>query len=228
MATSTIAAMSVQVNDRLQDPTNVFWLQRFEVFAGLAEAISEMLLIIGRPTQVFNSSVTLQPNTCFQPMPAGLLAITNLQLNGRALWKTTLRSLDFLQSSWGSNWQSDRAANPARWAPLGLNMFIVHPAPIQPISVNVSGVAYPFVDTWPPTGAETSCFEKNIDQALEMYAAAYARVKECGQDFQEGQLLYRRFLEIGKRYSKIQDRRDDLMFTQAFGAPTAPSVVSKR
>jgi len=212
----------------LQDPTFIFWNEQFEVWAGLAEGINELLLMVGRPTQAFNELITIASNACFQPMPAGLLAITNIQVNGSMLKKTTLRALDYTQSSWSSAWQSDRAAAPARWAPLGLGMFIVHPAPVQPIYATISGIAYPFTDTWPPAGTDVSPFEKNLDQALEMYAASYARLKEVGSDAEEGFGLYKRFQQIGQRYSQIQDRRDDLVWTQSFGAPTAPSVVSKR
>lgn len=228
MATSTISQLAPAVGDRLQDPTFTFWNERFEVYAGLAEAMSELLLLVGRPTNYFNQLVTIEANTCFQPMPSGLLCITNINLNGSFLKKTSLHALDYTQSSWGSGWQSDRAPLCQRWAPLGLGMFIVHPAPLQPITAQITGVATPLSDTWPPSGTESIPFEKNLDQALELFAASYCTVKETGNEFVEGQKLYQQFLSIAKRYSTIQDRRDDLVFSQSFGTPTAPSVVSKR
>lgn len=226
--TSTIAELAPDVSARLQDPTNVFWNLDFEVNAGIAEGISELLLIIGRPTQIFNAPLNLQVNTCFQPMPPGLLAITDIRSTSSRLAKTTMRSLDVLCASWTSSWQSDRAAQPVRWAPLGLSKFIVHPAPVLPVVVNVTGIAYPFTDTWPPDGTETSPFAKNVDQALQMYSAYYCRIKEIGQDFEEGLVLYKAFLEIGQRLSQIEARRDDLVWVRSLGAPTAPSGVSHR
>lgn len=226
--TSTIAQLAPQVSERLQDPTNIFWNLNFEIYGGLAEAVSELLLIIGRPTMIFNQPITLTVNTCFQQMPAGLLCITDIRSQISRLQKTTLRSLDYLCASWTSSWESDRGPMPLRWASLGLSQFIVHPAPLQPVVVNITGIAYPFDDVWPPSGAETSPFEKNLNQALEMYAAHYARVKEIGQDFQEGLALYQSFLEIAQRYSQIQDRRDSLVWTRSLGAPTSPSQVSHR
>lgn len=220
--------MSPAVGDRLQDPTFTFWNEQFEVWAGLAEAINELLLIIGRPTQIFNGSVVLTPNTVWQSIPANVLALTTINCNGSLLWKTNLHSLDYLQAAWGSSWESDRAALPARWAPLGLNYFIVHPAPLQPITIQISAIAYPFSDTWPPNGTETSPFEKNINQALQLYATSYCRAKEIGTDAQIGFELYKEFQKIAQRYTQIQDRRDDLVFSQAFGVPTAPSITSKR
>lgn len=226
--TSTIAEMATAVGDRLQDPTFTFWLENFEVYAGLAEGISELLLIIGRPTQIFNTVISLTPNTCFQAMPANVLTLTNINLGGTFLKKTVLHSLDYLQASWGSSWQSDRAAVPARWAPLGLNYFIVHPAPYYPIQVQIAAIEYPILTTWPPNGTELSPFHREVNQALEMYAASYCRLKEVGNDAQIGFELYKQFQQIAQRLTTIEDRRDSLVFSQSFGAPTAPSQVSKR
>ena len=226
--TSTIAQLAPDVQNRLQDPSGIFWNLDFETNAALAEAISELLLIVGRPTVIFNWPVTLLANTVWQPMPSGLLCITDIRSISSRLQKTTMRSLDVLCASWTSSWESDRADQPLRWAPLGLSMFIVHPAPLQPISVNVTGIAYPLTDTWPPDGTETSPFHKEIDQALQMYAASYCRVKEIGQDHDEGLAMYKAFLEIAQRLSVIEDRRDDLVWCKSLGAPTAPSGVSHR
>jgi hypothetical protein len=226
--TSTISSLAPAVGQRLQDDSFIFWQEQFEVFAGLAEGITELLLIIGRPTVIFNQPVTLQPNTVFQSIPSGLLAITDINLSGRRLPKTTLRSLDVLAASWSSSWESDRAAQPARWAPVGLNMFVVHPAPLQPVSANVTGIAYPLTDTWPPDGTETSPFHKEIDQALQLFATSYCRLKEIGDDAAVGMQLYQQFLEIGQRLSVIEDRRDSLVWTRSIGAPSAPSQVNKR
>jgi hypothetical protein len=166
-STSTIAQLAPAVGQRLQDDTFVFWNRQFEAFAGLAEAITELLLIIGRPTTIFNQVVIIQPNSVWQAMPSGLLCLTDIRLAGRRLNKTTLHSLDNLCASWSSSWESDRAAAPARWAPIGLASFVVHPAPLQPIQVNVTGIAYPITTSWPPSGSEQSPFHAEVDQALQ-------------------------------------------------------------
>lgn len=226
--TSTIAALAPDVMNRLQDPLGIFWLEQFETYAGLAEAISELLLIIGRPTLIYNQKVTLVQNQCYQPMPANVLAILNVRTDVSVMAKTTLHSLDYMCSSWSPSWESDRSDRPRRWAPLGLNNFIVHPAPLQPMEVNINAIQYPILTTWPPSGGEVSPFHKEFDQALELYAASYARVKEGGQDFQEGLMLYQQFLEIAQRATVIEDRKDSLVWTRAVGAATAPSQVSHR
>lgn len=226
--TSTIAQLAPPVADRLQDPNSIFWNLQFENYAAIAEGISELLLIIGRPTVIFNQPFNPVVNVCFQPMVPGLLAITDIRSTSSRLQKTTLRSLDYLCASWTSSWESDRGPQPLRWAPLGLNYFILHPAPILPIQLNVTGIAYPINSDWPPSGAETSPFAKNVDQALQLYAAAYCRTKEIGNDAEVGWELYKQFLEIAQRLSVIESRRDDLVWTRSLGAPTAPSGVSHR
>src|ERR1700690_3168510 len=98
--TSTLAQMAPAVAYRLQDPNSIFWNLSFENYAALAEGISELLLIVGRPTVIFNQPVTIQSNVCFQDMPPGLLVVTDIRSQVSRLRKTTLRSLDYLCPSW--------------------------------------------------------------------------------------------------------------------------------
>jgi hypothetical protein len=107
-------------------------------------------------------------------------------------------------------------------------MFITHPAIYQPIWANATGIAYPFLDGWPYAGADVSPFHKEVDQALQLYAASYLRLKEIGNDAEEGFNLYKQFQQIAQRLTTLEDRKDSLVWSQSFGAPTAPSQVSKR
>jgi len=226
--TSTVADLSQQALDRVQDPTGIFWSRQNEAFSAVVEAISELMLMIGRPMIQNSLTVQLLPNTVWQPMPPGMLSIAQIRCAGSQMWKTSLHALDYLQASWSSAWESDRAAQPNRWAPLVLTTFIVHPAPVQPITVVMAGITYPVIATWPYSGAQTSPWHKEIDDALEMYAASYLRIKDMGDDMMEGQALYRQFQQIGQRLSMIEDRRDSLVWSRTMGSPTAPSQVSKR
>jgi len=219
--------LAEQVLARVQDPSAVFWDLHLEVYAALVEAINDLMLIIGRPTTIYSLQVTLNPRICWQPMPQNMLAITNIR---EIPWKTTLHTLDYTQSSWNSNWEADSSPNlPQRWAPLGMTYFIVHPAVEQATTVTVAGVGYPVQPgAWPPTGAETSPFHIEFEQALELYAASYLRLKEIGDDAAEGMELYKAYLQIAQRLSKIDDRRDSLVYSQAFGVPVAASRVTMR
>lgn len=228
MAQSTIAQLAVDVGNRLQDPTFTFWRQNYEAYSAIAEAIDDLMLIVGRPTIQFNTIITLTPNTVWQPMPANMIAITNLRGSGYSLWKTTLHAMDYLQASWGPDWESDIADVPARWGSLGLTYFFVHPAPSTAIQVSVSGVTNPITTAWPPTGAETSPFNNEFNVALQLYATAYCRLKELSDDALEGDVLYQQYIELAARMTQIADRRDPLIFSRSFGTPTAPSMVTLR
>src|SRR5271163_1761215 len=191
VTTSTIAEISQVALERVQDPTGIFWQTSLEAYSAVAEAISELMLIIGRPTQQTNTLVTLIPNVVWQPLPQNLLTVTNIQSNGAWLKRTTIRAMDYTQASWGSDWESDRGPAPKRWAPVGMKMFAVHPAPLTPVQVTVAGIQYPVIGTYPLSGTQTSPFHTEFDDALNMYAAAYLRMKTLGDDALEGQRLYR-------------------------------------
>ena len=137
--------------------------------------------------------------------------------------------MDYLQSSWGSDWETDVSSAPMRWGPIGMGYFFVHPAPEQTLTVTIAGVGYPVPNAvFPPTGNETCCFHDEFFQALELYASSYLRLKEQGDDMEEGQELYKQYLEIAQRMTTIQDRKDPLVFSNAFGVPAALSKVSRR
>lgn len=228
MALATISELQANLADRLQDPAGTFWLQTYEQFSAIAEGINDLLLLIGRPTQLINIPVTLTPNICWQSIPPNMLAITTIRSSTSMLWKTSLYAMDYLQSSWGSDWEGDVAMVPQRWAPLGLTYFLVHPAPSTPIIVQMTGIANPILTPWPPTGSEVSPFHQEFNVALQMYAAAYCKLKTVGDDSLEGDILFQEYLDIAQRLSQIADRRDPLIFSKSFGTPSAPSVVTLR
>lgn len=224
-----ISQLATQVLARVQDPDAIFWDLELEVYPALVEAINDLMLIIGRPTTLYSTPVQLNPLVCWQPMPQNMLSITNIRSNLQSLWKVPLRTMDFTMSSWEPDWETDVADSPQRWGSLGLSYFFVHPAPSQPMTVLVAGIGYPVPSAvFPPTGAETSPFHKEFEQALELYAASYLRLKELGDDAQEGMELYKAYLAIAQRLTMIEDRKDSLVFSQAFGVPTALSRVTIR
>lgn len=229
MALSTIAQLATGAASRMQDPSFIYWRQHEETYTAVAEAISDLLLLIGRPTQTVNRLITIAANTVWQPMPTNMLAITNIRGASYSLWKTSLHTMDYTQASWGPDWETDTDdGGPLRWGPLGLNYFFVHPAPTTDIQVNVSGVAYPITTPWPPIGTEVSPFHNEINVAIQMYAAWYMGLKNLPDESTEGDALFQQYLDIAQRLSTIEDRRDPLIFSRAFGTPTAPSLVSTR
>lgn len=226
--TTTIAQMAPNVLQRLQDPTGIFWLQDNEIGPALAEAISDLMLLIGRPTLVTNLLVTLQPNSVWQTLPANMLALTNVRTDTYDLRKTSLHSMDYTLASWSADWTADRADTPARWGQLGFTHWFVHPAPTTAVQVLVAGVVQPVQSVWPFDPATQSPMHQEVDVALEMYAAAYCRLKELGSDAEEGNVLRGQYLQIAQQLSLLEDRRDPWLFSQTRGVPTAASLVTLR
>lgn len=225
---TSIAELAPSVLSRVQDPNATFWNLNLEVYSALVEAINDLMLIVGRPTLQSNTVITLNPNSVWQPMPPSLLAITNMRTNNYSLWKTSLREMDYTQSENDSAWEMDLDTNPRRWGPIGLNWFFIWPAVSVPVQVTIAGVAYPNPTPWPATGAETSPFHDEIELALCSYAEAYLRLKSIGDDALEGDVLYQQYLDIAKRLTQIEDRRDSDIFSASFGVPSALSRTTMR
>lgn len=226
---ATISTLSPYVQNRIEEPSiGGFWSEQFEVFTALAEAQNDLMLLVGRPTQVINVPFALAPNTVWQAVPKGMLAITDIQGAGSPLYKINLWDLDYTQSSWGANWTQDVDQTAKRWAPVGFNMFVVHPAVSQAQTVNITAIQYPQTDVWPYTGSEQIVFSDEFFVALELYAAAYCRIKEMGGEAQIGFKLLQQYLDIARRMSQIQDRRDPLLFTSGFGVAQTTNPTTKR
>ncbi len=126
-------------------------------------------------------------------------------------------------------WENDVGDYPFRWAPLGFNMFFVHPAPANTIQLTLTGIQYPVQEsTWPPSGAETIPFHHECFEALELYATHYARLKEIGLEAQEGMTLYEQYLSLARRFTTIEDKRDPVIFSRVLGAQARVSPITKR
>jgi hypothetical protein len=227
-----ISVLAQNVLQRLEEdlPPDgpVFWNLQFEIYTGLVEAMSELMLLVGRPTMTVQSPLNLQSNTPWQPMPRGLLALTDIYGSQSLLRKVTLFSLDFEQASWGSDWECDTAASPVRWAPIGFNMFVVHPAANAATQVLINAVAYPAAVPWPYTGAEIVPFTHEFHVLLEEYAAVYARVKEGSSELQAALPMLAEFYAGAKRMTQIADRRDSLIFSNSFGVPAGTNQIQRR
>ncbi len=226
-----IATLAANVQFRLEETpggTGLWWSQQYEIFSAVMEAQNDLLLLVGRPTQIVNIPLTLTANSVWQAVPKGYFAITDIQGAGSALYKVNLWDLDFLMTSWGPDWTQDVDDVAVRWAPIGFNMFVVHPAPSTPQTVNVTAIQYPTSDVWPYTGSETCIFEDNFFQLIDEYAAFYCRIKELGGEFQEGMKLFDQYLQGAKRMTAIQDLRDPLLFTSGYGAANNVNPTTKR
>lgn len=226
--TPTIAALAPQTLSRLEDPAGIFWGQSNEIYSAIIEACNDLLLLIGRPTQVVQQVITIQPNQWFQTKPNSIWVITDIYGGGGRTKKLGLFDLDFALVSWDSGWEQDVGPEIDQWAPLGMNAFAVHPCITDAQQVLVTGIAPATTGTWPYAGATTVPFPPELESAIEMYAAHYCRFKEGGAEFQASLALYQEYLEIAKRFTQIEDRRDPLIFTNSMGGQTGVAKTTAR
>jgi len=226
-----ISTLATNVLERLEDTTGIFWSQSFEIYTALVEAMNDLLLLVGRPTQTVGMQFNLTPNSVWQTVPKGVFLISDIWASQSRLRKYNLFSYDYEQpGSIGSDWENDVSdSGPTSWAPVGMNLFVVHPAPSVPQTVLLDGIAYPVAETaFPYTGAEIVPFHDEFFQYLEMYAAHISRLKEGSAEFQESLSLYQTYLGGAKRMTEIEDRRDSLIFSPSFGAPAGVQSHVKR
>lgn len=217
----TISDLATNVMSRLEElpgpAAGTFWKRNTEIYSGLAEACNEAMMLIGRPTQIVSVPFTIVPNQPFQQVPKGILCLTNIQGAASEAWRVTLEDLDYLQASWGSDWEQDIGDLIQRWCPTGFNGFIVNPSVQFPQTVLITGIAYPVSETWPYTGNENIPVPDEFYAAIEEYAAHYCRFKEGNNEMSESFKLLQSFYDQCSRLTQIQDRRDSYIFNRSTG-----------
>lgn len=224
-----ISTLAQNVLDRLEDPDGVFWLTQFEVYTKVVEALNDLTLLVGRPVIGVQTPFNLQPNSVWQSLPKGILCFTDIYGPQSLLRKLDLFSYDYVQFNSGSDWENDSSQyGPNTWAPLGVSMFIVHPAPSTPQTVTVNAIQYPAPVPWPYAGTITVPFHNEFFAAIESYAAHVLRFKELGTDFTASMALYADYLAQAQRMSVIEGRKDPLLFSLSLGAPFGTNAIQKR
>lgn len=230
MGTTPISALATNVQNRIEETPGVgaWWSLLYEINSAIIEACNDLLLLVGRPTNYVNMPFTLTPNSVWQTIPKGLFVVSDIQGFSSPLYRINLWDLDTLQTSWGSDWEQDVDSTAYRWAPIGFNMFVVHPAVSVSQVVNITAIQYPTTSVWPYDGSQTVPFEDNFFELIEEYAAHYCRIKEGGGEFQEGLKLLEQYFQGAKRMSSIQDLRDPLLFTMGYGSASRTNPTTKR
>lgn len=218
----TLQQSADMVEERLEEVVGVpvFWNENLEIFTAIVEAICEATLLVGRPTQIVNVPYQITPNTPWQPVPTGVLCITDIQGPREQIWKWTLRDQDYTQVGNGSDWENDVTPGQTifRWWPMGFTQFGVWPSVPHAQTVYITGIASPVVSVWPFLNTQVINLHDEFLQAIEKYAAHYLRIKESSEEFQSSVMLYEGFMADMKRMTAIEDRRDPYIFTRAVGA----------
>ena len=225
---ATISTLEPYVLNRVEEENpSVFWTLETEVASSLMEAMCDALLLVGRPDLIVSQPLTIQPNQWLQAVPKGVFCITNLQGPASEVWKVTLQDMDGAQVA-GPDWEQDIGDSITKWWPMGFNAFGVHPCVPQAQTVLMTGIASPITGIWPYDGTQTVPFQDPFFVALEKYAASYLRLKEAGQETQEGAKLYADYLQDMKRMTQLQDRIDPFIFEGATGGKITANPTTVR
>lgn len=227
---ATVSDLLPQIFSRVEelpeDP--IFWTEDEANFAAI-EALNDLMLLVGRPTQVVSLPFNIVPNQAFQQIPKGIFAVSDIQGAGSQVYKVTLEDFDYLQAYNTSDWTQDVGETIQQWCPIGMTMFAVHPTLSVFQTVQLTGIAYPCVETWPydPT-AITVPFNDIFLVTLEKYAAHYLRFKEATDEETESNKIYQSYLDDARRMTELQDRQDLWIFNKGTGVATVSNPISLR
>ena len=225
---ATISTLLPYVQNRLEEQNPaVFWNDELELNSSLMEAMCDALLLVGRPDLIVNQPLTIQPNQWLQTVPEGIFCMLSIQGPASEVWKVTLEDLDYALVS-DSGWEQDIGESIIKWAPVGLNKFIVWPSVPQAQTVLVTGIASPISGTWPFDGTQIVPFQDQFFASLEKYAASYLRLKEAGQEQAEGVKLYQEYLQGMKTLTRIEDRIDPFLWEGSTGAKLVSNPTTSR
>lgn len=114
-----------RLEDRMQAPWGTHWTREEGRFA-LTEALRVWQALTGEILGIVQ--VWLPPGTTWLPAPRQLLSIRRVTLgawDGSPLQQYTTSELDL---EFG-DWEAERAVQPVRWAPEGVELLAFHPAP---------------------------------------------------------------------------------------------------
>lgn len=226
---ATISDLQPFLANRVEEvPSDtIFWQTETELNSALMESMCEALLLVGRPDLIVNVPFSIVPNTPWQQVSKGMFCILNIQGPASEVWKVTLEDLDYSQIS-DSGWEQDIGDSILKWAPIGMNQFVVWPSVAQAQTVLMTGIASPITGIWPYTGAEAVPFQDSFFVSLEKYAASYLRLKELGAEHAEGVKLYQDFLQDMKRMTQLQDRIDPFLWEGSTGSKLVANPTISR
>lgn len=225
---ATLSTLIPYVEARLEENSpSIFWKEEEEIASALMEAQCDLTLLVGRPDQTVSVPFTILPNTPWQTVPKGIFAITNMQGPSSEVWKVTLEDMDYGLVS-GPDWEEDIADSVQKWFPLGLGQFGVWPSVAQEQVVLITGIASPITGIWPYDGSQPVVFDNQDFVLLEKYAAAYCRLKEAGNEAEEGYKLYQEYLKGAAELTQMENRKDPYLFEGATGATTVVNPTKIR
>jgi|SRR5882762_1886611 len=221
-----ISTSALQQLEELDPAAPVFWNLAHEIRPLVLEAMCEATLICGEPqTRLSASPYTIPANTTFLQNPVNSFAILRVELNGLPLHKVSIFDMDMENTQWQNDPPSDV---PRDWFPLGLGQWGIHPQVVAPVQAILTVLSFPVSDFPPYDGTEVIGLPIEYDLGLEAYVNAWARLKEGGQELQQGMGSYELFLSTMEELSNFALRKGSLRFTRTLGAVSEVDPIQKR
>jgi hypothetical protein len=153
---------------------STFWQREEKDFAA-----NESLRVWQAMTGEFPATAFLTANgDVYYDVPRQLVSVQRVLFEGNPLAQTSLAELDYGSPGWEGT-----AGTPTSWAPIGLNLFALSPAPASG-NIVVEGLAE--LETLVGPSA-TVTFMDDVLSSLEAYGHHYLVFKEGGQEFKAAQ-----------------------------------------
>ena len=128
----TLTTLQARLADRYDG--TVFWTG-----AEATSAINESMRVWNGLTGYWRQRITLtgSPNDPWLPIPGSLVQGARLEFGGIALQRVSLAHLQYGRAYW----QSETSATIKVWAPVGLSLVALWPAPLANATITVDGIA---------------------------------------------------------------------------------------
>lgn len=212
----------------------VFWSLTDEVYVQMVYAMFEAAIATGN-VQTIGVAVDLPANTTYfniqggqtgygtggynqgpyggYLVPQGILAPIRMRAP-YPVRKTAIKALDDMRPGW----QQEPAGTQVKaWFPLGVSLFGIYPQLEADQTVVMDFIASPVIEYRPYTGNEASPFQHEFSDLITKYAAAMLRSKEGGVEAEEGETVYKDYMDSLKDLSLFQQRVDSLVYSQNYG-----------
>jgi hypothetical protein len=221
---TTLASLLPDLAGRLEetDPNSpVFWSLIDEFLPALVDAQFEAALITGT-VQAVNIPVKLAAGTTYFSLqnnttigiPAGVIAALRLRLPW-PIRKTTLAGLDAMVPNWQ---QAAPGTTVQAWGPLGVSSFFIYPQLASPQQCVMDFILSPVTSPRPYNTAIPIPFQEEFTDAFAMYAAVMLRSKELGLELEAASTVLDEYMSQMKDLSMFQNRLDQLVLTNTYGA----------
>lgn len=218
---TTVTDMRGPIYDRLEEDRDnpVFWSPASEIDRFVIEGTREATLLSGEPETRTAAPFTLAANTRIFSIPSDAVVLLRIEAGGSGAVK---KRMPFDLDQQYPGWEKDTGPAILAWFPLGMTQFGIWPLLTAPITVVLTSVVCPLVNT------TLIPFQDEFIDGITSYAAHVARLKEGGSEFAESMNDYNYFLRKMQEMGKFAGKKASIRFTRTGGIPSKVTEVTVR